>query len=70
MRFPETDLSDQRRSHTAGPRLRFFLIKLQFCIVILRDRNSGAGKMFAERDRHWHAENRTKIIALRRQQSR
>jgi hypothetical protein len=32
MRFPEMDLSDQRSSQTSGPRFRFFLIKLQFCI--------------------------------------
>jgi hypothetical protein len=50
MRFLDADLSDQRRRHTSGPRLRFFLIKLQFCIVILRDRGRGAGKMFTDRD--------------------
>src|SRR5215469_11688778 len=54
MRSPEADLSDQRRSHTSGPRLRFFLIKLQFCIAILLHRSSGAGKMFTDRDRRWH----------------
>jgi hypothetical protein len=34
----------------AHPRLRFFLIKLKFCIFTLRDRSSGSGKILADRD--------------------
>jgi hypothetical protein len=61
MRFPEVDLSDQRRSHKSGPFLRFFLIKLQFCIVILLGCSSGApGPIMA------HAEKSTKNTPFRR----
>lgn len=54
MRRPESDLSDQRRSHTSGPRFRFFIIKLQRCILILRNRSCGVGKMITEVDQQRH----------------
>jgi hypothetical protein len=62
------DLSDQRRSHTSNPRLRFFLSKLQFCILILRDRSSGAGKMFTDQEPSIARTKLNNLILLRIQE--